>query len=164
MHLLAYYFICFVLTFSQTLIQIFHVSFIFGYYLSLMKAHRIIRVGFEEVYLLLEFEGVGPVVISLAEGYILATSFGEDKLLEHASHALGVEIFLVEDGENLIGVFFCIFADDFRGAIGRAIIVDDDFNGEIALLHQESIQTLPDERSVVVCDATDTDERCFHIT
>lgn len=69
----------------------------------------------------------------------------------------------MKDRENLIGVFFCVFADDFRGAISRAIIVDDDFDGEIALLHQKTIQALPDERSVVVGNAADTDKRkiCF---
>jgi hypothetical protein len=75
-------------------------------------------VGFEEVYLLLELKGVGPVVIALAQGYVFASGFGEDELLQHASDTLRVEIFLVEDRENLIRVFFGIFSNDFSGAIG----------------------------------------------
>ena len=107
---------------------------------------------FEEVYLLLELEGVSPVVIALAEGDVFASGFRVNKLLEHTSHALGIEIFLVEDRKNLIGMFRSIFADDFSGAIGRAIIIDDNLNGEITLLHQETIQALPNKRCVVICD------------
>ena len=118
-----------------------------------MKTHRIIRVGFEEVYLLLELEGVGPVVIALAQGNVFTSNPGENEGLGHAAHTLGILILLVEDRENLIGVFFSVFADDFRGAIGRAIIIDEDFDGKIALLHQKPIQTLSDKRCVVIRDA-----------
>ena len=124
---------------------------------SCMAAHRIIRVGFEEIDLLLEFERVGPVVIAFAEGDVFASGFGEDELLENATFSFRPLIFLMKDGENLIGILFSIFADDFCGAIGRTIIVDDDFDGKIALLHQKTIQTLPDERCVVIGDTAYTD-------
>ena len=123
--------------------------------------HRIVGVGFQEVDLLLELEGVGPVVVTLAEGDVFGPG-GDDGAVHHARHravSFGVLVFGLVKGLDDVGVAGGVFADDVGGAVGRGVVVDDGHEREVGLLHHEPFEGVADIGLVVVGDAADGHQR-----
>ena len=58
-----------------------------------------------------------------------------------------------------LGIFFGVFFNDLCCAVGRGVVVNEDFHRKGCLLHEKPLDGLPDEILMVVCDANHTHHR-----
>ncbi len=121
-----------------------------------METDGIIGVCLHEVDLALELEGVGPIVVALAIGYVFAPSSGVVEVDVHlASIATSVLVLGFVKGKDEVGVLGCVLAYDVVGAVGGGIVVDEYLDGEVGLLRQDSVEAVADVVCVVLCVAAD---------
>ena len=116
-----------------------------------MTRHEIVRMGFQEVDLDLEFVGVGPVIIALTMGNVFGTGVdGSIHDAEYGSVVFAMLVFGLVDGLDDVRVFLGVFADDGGGAVRRGVVMDDGLKGEGRLLHHKAVQALPQIRFVII--------------
>ena len=116
-------------------------------------------MGVEEVDLLLELVGVGPVVVALAEGYVGGTGGfdGGVHYLAQGAICLSPLVLGFVDGMDDVGVLGGILTDDVGGMVGGGIIVDDSHEREVGLLHDKTFEAITQIGFVVVNEAVDGD-------
>ena len=115
-------------------------------------------MGVQEVDLFLEFVGVGPVVVALAEGDVGGAS-GFDGVVHYLGEGAFFRVLVLGfvDGMNDVGVLGGILTDDVGGVVSGSIIVDDSHEREVGLLHDKTFEALTKIGLVVVDEAFDGD-------
>ena len=116
-------------------------------------------MGVEEVDLFLEFVGVSPVVVALAEGYVGGTG-GRDggvHYLAQGAISLSPLVLCFVDGMDDVWVLGGILADDVGGVVGGGIIMYNSHKRKIRLLHDKAFETFTKIGLVVVDEALDGD-------
>ncbi len=122
-----------------------------------MVGDDVVTMPFEEIHLLLQLAGVGPVVVALAIGDVLAGRAGEQPRAERHSEA---ELVLrLVDRFDDAGIARRVIGDDRGGGVGRGVVVDDHLEGEIRFLLEKALQRLPNEGRMIVGEADDAQQR-----
>ena len=124
---------------------------------SIPEGQRNLGMAFHIIDLFLQFQGVSPIIIPFAECDILPLRSWELNPSPDMN-ALGVLVFNLIDGFEQGRVCGFEFPDDVGGVVRGSVVVDQDFEGEIRFLADEPLEALPEEGSVVVRFANDTDE------
>lgn len=109
----------------------------------------------EVVRLDLEFPVAVPEIVPVEKSKVFADHFGQQDL-KYAS-ALTVLIFGLQDSSNPFGMSRDIFLDDFLRAIGGAIVMNDNFEGKIRLLGENTVDRLANIRRLIVSHDADAD-------
>jgi len=124
---------------------------------ELVVADAHVGILLHEVGLTLQLVRVAPPVVALAEGDVFAARLGDE---EGGPDFLLLRklVFILEDGADAVGVAVGVLADDVLRAVGRCVVVDDDFVGERSLLHHQPVKALPQIRCLVVHHAQGADE------
>ena len=108
----------------------------------------------------MEFERLGPIVIAFAVGYVFTTGTGVVEYDVHlVSESASVLVFGLIEGEYDVRVPVGILLDNGISAISGCIIMYKYLYGEVGLLGKKSLQAIAYERSMVVCEAADADQR-----
>ena len=68
-------------------------------------------------------------------------------------------VLFLQDGAYAVGVAVGVLADDVLRAVGRGVVVYDDFVGECGLLRDQPVEALPQILRLVVDHAEGADER-----
>ena len=99
--------------------------------------------------LLLEFLGVGPVVVPLAEGDEFAAAMCANTLT--IATKLGY-ILMPPEYADLVGMLFLILEADVAGFVLRTVFANDKLELEVRFLHQHTFNRLPNVGLVIVGD------------
>ena len=119
---------------------------------------------FHIIELNLQFVFINPIIVPFTKGDILPFCTRE---LERSPDAypFGILVFRLINRFEKIRESGLVLADDVRRPVGGGIIMNEDFKREAGLLHDKTIETLPDERLVVKGLANDADQgMLFHKT
>ena len=98
-----------------------------------MAAGGVVGVTFHKIVLQLQFIGIGPIVVALAEGDILAARVWIKVQLIDVEPP-GIQVFFQEKGPDKRGETLFKFPDDGSRAVGRGVVADEDLVGEAGLL------------------------------
>ena len=111
----------------------------------------------EKADLLLWLGGFEPIVVVFAGGDIAARRLFQREVKR--APALGKLGFRLKNGADDGGIFFLPRADYGYGAVGRRVVVNDNFERELGLLGKKSADRGLDVALMVVSHAEDADER-----
>ena len=114
-----------------------------------VAAHRVVGVLFQNVNLPLQLVGVGPEVVALAGGYVFSPCPPVVELHIYL-HPFGVLVLRLQNRVDKAGIPCGIFLYDVLRAIGRGIVVHQDFYWESGALHHDAVEALAYEFGLVV--------------
>ena len=120
-------------------------------------------MGVQKVHLALELFGIGPAVVPLAGGQVLAPGCREEHRVQGVD-PLGKQVLLLEEGVDDMGVFLRVFPDDGGGAVGGGVVADQYLEGKIGALTYKALQGVPDIFLMVIGHAghRELDRRLVH--
>ena len=112
------------------------------------------RVCVQGIGLQLEFQGVCPVIVPFAQGYVLPPD--QRKAVGRADrNPFRILVLFLEYGLEQGGIPLYVLPDDIGRAVRRGIIVHHHLEGEGGLLAYETLQGIPDIGRLVIRKADD---------
>ena len=112
-------------------------------------------------HLLAQLVWIGPIVISLAESDIASADQREQEGLRDGD-ALRILVLRLVDSPDAGGIAGFVVADDVRRAVGRGIVVHENFDPEGRPLGHETLEGVADQSGLVVSQADDGHAGVIH--
>ena len=121
---------------------------------GVVHAGGVFRMSLQKIHLPLELHGIRPVIVPFAQGDILAARLGIQHLQTQIL-PLGIEIHGLIKGTDQLGIFCGVFAHDLRRRVGRGVVVDENLNGEVHLLHEKALQRVAEVILMIIGQTAD---------
>ena len=120
--------------------------------LGLVRGSGVVLMTFEKADLPPQFQRIGPVVVTLADGDVIAPA-GPKGSREVGHHA---EVSFTRQQAHS-DIALREFLADGRGVVRAAVITDDQFEREINVLRQNTFNGLLDIGCMIICNHANTD-------
>ena len=122
--------------------------------LGLVCGPGVVLMAFEKVDLLLQFQRVGPVVVTLADGnvFTLAGQQGSREVRHHAQVSIARQ-------QAHTGIALREFLANGRGVVRAAVVTNDQFEREINVLRKNAFNGLFYIESMIEGNHANTDFR-----
>lgn len=112
-------------------------------------------MGVEEVGLCLEFFVAMPKIVPIKQRKVLPGHFRQDDL--NYAPALAELVLRLQDSSNATWIRFDILLNDLPSAIGGTIVMNENLEYKIGLLRENTVESLANERGLIVREDADTD-------
>ena len=115
---------------------------------AVVHAGRIILVRIQPVDLALQFFRINPIIVTFAQSDIFPACCREKHQVVDI-HPAGIEVLFLVKRTDDFRVFLRVLLQNLSRSVGRRVVVDEHFKGEVRFLCQKAVQRFTQEVLVV---------------